>query len=990
MPSYDWLTDPEIFNIGQESPTAFRTFEENTANQLLLDGEWAFLWKGSKEELPLGFQENDFDYSQWGSFSVPANWEINGYGTPIYVNDRYPFTKNPPLVPEQNPTGVYKKKVTIPPEWAGKEVLLEVGAIKSASYFWVNGHFIGYNQDSKTAVVLNITPYITPEIEITIQAFRWCDGSYLECQDFWRISGIERSVMLVARNPVHIVDYKVATTLDESYQHGKLTGKTSLRNGSEKIAKGILRLSLSDTNGTTLGKKSIPYQIEVGKNLDLECIIKIDQVNAWSAETPHLYQFQIELLEQEHSIDHINSQVGFRTIEIKNSRLYINGKPLTLKGVNRHEHDPHTGHVITTESMIVDILQMKEYHINAVRNSHYPNHPEWYRLCDQYGLYVVDEANIESHGMGFEEASLAKDPIWQNAHLDRVKRMYHRSKNHCSVIIWSIGNEAGNGVNFEMAYKWLKEEDSSRPVQYEQAMEASNTDIVCPMYPTPDHLSDYATKRGDRPFIMCEYSHAMGNSNGNLLEYWELIRKHECLQGGFIWDWMDQGLITTATGKEEWAFGGAFGDIGTPSDGNFCMNGILWPDRKPKPAIEEVKKLYAPLQFELIDTGKGLIHIKNELLFTDLKDCRLEWNLISKQGSLQSGVLKATLPANSEHELAIPFRSLAKVLKSNAYLNITGIVQEEINLIRKGTIVGKAQFLIHKVPNEVLDTEPESQKTISFNTAELKLSHSGVEVEIAADSGLLVSMIKNGLQQLAAPLSPLFWRAPTDNDFGWEMPAECAFWKKASQEFTLRSIVKNDDQITSILVLGAGEAEVHLNYHLKHDGTLKITTTLNILKPLPNIPRVGIYMQLKNSVTNLKWFGRGPFENYPDRLFAAHIDWYESTVQEQYVPYISPQENGAKQACTSLQIQDNKNNGLHIHSPEAFAFSALEYSPWQLSRFTRDESYAHELEADGQVHVCIDHQHMGLGGIDSWLSKPLPNYMVPAKTYSFNIFINLT
>ncbi len=989
VPSYDWLTDPTVFNIGQEPPTAFRTFEEQPLNQLLLDGEWAFLWKESKEELPQDFHENGFDYSHWDSLRVPGNWEINGYGTPIYVNDRYPFLKNPPFVPQKNPSGVYKRKVAIPAEWANKEILLAIGAIKSAAYFWVNGHFVGYNQDSKTEVVLNITPYLTSEIEITIQVFRWCDGSYLECQDFWRMSGIERSVNLVARTPLHISDYKADASLDASHRHGRLQLLTSLTNSLGKNTNGSLHLQLSDANGVSLEQTIIPYELGTGESLDIEWNINIAHVKPWSAEMPYLYQLRMNLFQEDHEVDQRYSEIGFRTIEIKKGILSINGKPLLLKGVNRHEHDPHTGHVVTRESMITDILQMKECHINAVRNSHYPNHPEWYRLCDQYGLYVIDEANIESHGMGFEEESLAKDLWWQEAHLDRVRRMYHRSKNHCSIIIWSMGNEAGNGITFEAAYKWLKKVDCTRPVQYEQAMEAFNTDIVCPMYPSPAQVSEYAIERADRPFIMCEYSHAMGNSNGNLLEYWELIRKHECLQGGFIWDWMDQGLVKMVAGTEEWAFGGAFGSRDTPSDGNFCMNGLLWPDRSPKPAIEEVKKLYAPLQIKCIDPRKGLFSVENEWLFTDLEDCQLKWELISEQGILAKGTLKITIRANSKNELSIPFKPTSISTKYNTYLTITAYIEQAVVSLKKGSVVGNAQFLIGRASNDSSLKRKRDRTFVLVQNKEVTLSQADIIVTVASDTGLITAISKAGTPYITAPIAPLFWRPPTDNDFGWEMPIECAFWKKASKEYRLRSLVKSENEIRSTLVLGEDQASVEFTYHLDADGTLEIGTTLNILKPLPDIPRVGIYMQLTNSLTHVQWFGRGPFENYPDRLFAAHINWYESTVGEQYIPYVSPQENGAKQECTRLAMHNGDRHTLQIHSPQGFSFSSLEYGPWQLSRLARDKPYAHELVPDGHVHLCIDHRHMGLGGIDSWLSKPLPSYRIPAKTYHFNIFINL-
>ncbi|MFK7812942.1 MAG: glycoside hydrolase family 2 TIM barrel-domain containing protein [Maribacter sp.] len=991
IPTYDWLTDPSVFNLGQESLASFRHQNVDDNNILSLNGDWDFLWVKNKKNLPKDFNKLGFDVSKWDKIQVPANWEINGYGIPIYVNDRYPFEKNPPLVPDDNPTGVYKRKVQIPQNWENKQVLLVIGAIKSAAYFWINGEFIGYNQDSKTEMVFDITKYAEKEIEITIQAFRWCDGSYLECQDFWRLSGIERDVCLVARNKTHIADHRTLATLVDDYKDGRLVLIVKVKNTTEKNSEGHVTITITNALGKTSEKHSASYSCSPKGEVDVEISLLIPEVTPWSGEHPNLYGLSIELLENGKSIDKIENKIGFRTVEIRKNQLCINGKPLTLKGVNRHEHDEHTGHVITTQSMIDDILLMKEYNINAVRNSHYPNHPEWYKLCDEYGLYMVDEANIESHGMGFEEESLAKDLDWQEAHLDRVKRMYHRSKNHCSIIIWSMGNEAGNGINFKVAYDWLKKQDTSRPIQYEQSMEEANTDIVCPMYPTPEHLEDYAKNRGDRPFIMCEYSHAMGNSNGNLKEYWDIINQYNCLQGGFIWDWMDQGLVTQKDGKEFWAFGGDFGPSDIPSDGNFCMNGILWPDRTPKPALEEVKKLYAPIKFFLEEVEKGKLKIKNEHLFTSLKedDYHLDWSITSENGIHETGKLALQIAADSEQYFQLPY-SISN-LSSNVdyYLNINTMYNNQTLQSKELNTFTKEQFLLQKGKSKNQIDIYKSKNCIRKTASHSILADEEIELKIDNQTGLLTSLVSKEKEILLAPILPNFWRPPVDNDFGWEMPKKCAFWKSAHKSLALISVQSSLNTITTKLATQNKDLEIHFTYRLIGLGKLAITTELKVLKLLPVLPRFGLYLKLTDELSNLKWFGRGPFENYPDRKYAANIDTYESTVDRQIVPYVSNQENGAKQDCKWLKFADKKKRNITISCQEPFSFSALDVSPSQLDRSERDKGRSHDLEKENGIHLCIDHKHMGLGGIDSWLSPPMEKYQIEPKNYSFTIFIEI-
>lgn len=989
-PNYDWLTNPLLFNIGQEAPSSFRHLQSDSPSRIDLNGEWSFLWRENNDDIPEGFFNSNFDTVQWNTIAVPSNWELNGYGDPIYVNDRYPFPKKPPEITIENPTGIYKRKVKIPKAWEDKQVFLIIDAIKSASYFWINGNFIGYNQDSKTEVVFEITPYLDDEIDICIQAFRWCDGSYLECQDFWRLSGIERGVSLVARNPVHITDHHTTAILENNYTDGKFTLKTTIKNSNAIVSEGQLLIILIDTLGNLIKKVSTPYRIFANTDAELHVNFIIPNVHSWNGESPYLYNLSLELIEKDTVIDQIVSEIGFRTVEILKNLLHINGMPLTLKGVNRHEHDRHTGHVVTTESMVEDILLMKKYNINAVRNSHYPNASEWYRLCDQYGMYMIDEANIESHGMGFEEESLAKDKDWRLAHLDRVKRMYHRSKNHCSIIIWSMGNEAGNGINFESTYQWLKNQDITRPVQYEQSMEATNTDIVCPMYPTPAQVEDYAKNRGDRPYIMCEYSHAMGNSNGNLKEYWDLIDTYDCLQGGFIWDWMDQGLVIKKSGKEFWAFGGDYGAEDTPSDGNFCINGLLWPDRTPKPALEEVKKLYTPVKLYLEDLQLGELRVKNEHLFTSLTDFYLKWEIISEKGSLQNGLLELNTSEYSEGKIQLPYNLSDLDTSYDLYLNLSVISNKENSLLEKGHVITEEQFLLVQSKSNNTQIPKTLGNNIRLENNYLVLECEGLKVKVDSTTGLITSLKRIGKESLLEPIKPLFWRAPNDNDFGWNMPSKCEYWKTASTGFALKSLQYNHTTITSIFDLGEGKAELSLNYQILEENQLVITMDLSVFKNLPMLPRFGLHCVLINDYSQLKWFGRGPHENYVDRKYAAHMNLHTSTIAEQYVPYISLQENGAKQDCEWVELSSLKNGTLKISANQQVGFSALEYSPWQLTRIQRDKGRDYELEKQGGVHLCIDAEHMGLGGIDSWLSEPMEKYTIKAKDYSFKTFIETT
>ncbi|MFT6336708.1 MAG: beta-galactosidase [Halioglobus sp.] len=934
-----WLSDPSVYNVGQIEMASFGHGRDSTY-ELNIDGEWSFLYGEWKDEIPVGFHEKGFDIESWKKIKVPANWEFEGYGVPIYVNDRYPFPKNPPYVPEQNPYGIYKKKVEIPKDWKNRKLILEFGAVKAASYYWINGQFIGYNQDSKTEVRFDVSEFCEFDVlEISVLVFRWCDGSYLECQDFWRVSGIERSVRMISVPDVHIVDHHIKSSLINDYNDGLL--EIDLQYSMECAEADCVFMSLSRNGKTVIEQTSEVSEIDSSNS-----VFQIKSIEHWTAEKPQLYTLKIQLKRGEGILDQRIERIGFRNVEIIGNQLTVNGKPVTLYGVNRHEHDDRTCHVITQESMIEDIKLMKENHVNAVRNSHYPNAVEWYALCDEYGLYMVDEANIESHGMGYEEESLAKDLKWKDAHLDRVKRMYQRSKNHPSIIIWSLGNEAGNGINFEEAYSWLKSKDSTRPIQYEQSFEEWNTDIVCPMYPTLEMVEEYARERGDRPYIMCEYSHAMGNSNGNLWEYWQLINKYDCLQGGFIWDWMDQGMWSE---EGYWKFGGDYGPENTPSDGNFCINGLLWPDRSPKPAIVEMKKCYQPIFFDLdLDEGKVFINVHNRYDFTEV-DGQFEYSIFNKKEVLKEGSKNIYLEPQEEKEIQIEKYNLSHL--DDVWIDVSFSIG--------GRVFGLDQFQIV----DVLENEFEKQEII-----EDKLLYDRIRI-------------------LASTLRSKFWRAPVDNDFGWNMPEKLGIWKDFERDIKLD--FKEIESGLDVIWTMPNKAGTIKAKYIFNGNTATISGCLELSNNLPPMPRFGFYFSLNGSEHEVKWWGRGPHENYPDRKCSAHMGWYESKIKDMYVPYISPQESGARQDVTEFQIITKEFGILKIESKTEIGFSALPYHPDQFDRQNRDDKHTIDMYADGSTHIIIDIAQMGLGGIDSWLSKPLDGYMLAKKMYNFEFKMTL-
>ncbi|HKL31960.1 MAG TPA: glycoside hydrolase family 2 TIM barrel-domain containing protein, partial [Tangfeifania sp.] len=740
--------DPAVFQINKVAPHAhfipFKTVEQaredNKWDSPLiqsLNGTWQFHLAQNPSERPYWFFKNDFDTREWGEIKVPANWELEGYDYPIYTNVKYPHDKTPPEIQNHyNPVGSYKREFTIPSDWDEKEVILHVGAVSSAMKVWVNEEFVGYSEDSKTPAEFNITNYLkNGKNTLAAEVYRWSDASYLEDQDFWRMSGMTRDVYLLARNLQQVKDFRVISELDETYTNGQFLLEIDVANRGENAAATTVEAALYDggnrliefSQGINEGAQTVQFDAEV------------PDVKEWTAEIPNLYELIITVKNGEETVEVIRQDVGFRTIEIKDANLLVNGQYVYLKGANLHEHHDVTGHVVDKETMLKDIEVMKSHNLNAVRTSHYPQPALWYELCNKYGLYVIDEANIESHGMGYGEESLAKDPAWKEAHVYRTKNMFERDKNQPSIIIWSLGNEAGDGVNFNATYDYLKSVDETRPVQYEQAHGGRNTDITVPMYMRIERMESYAQSNPDKPLIQCEYAHAMGNSVGNLQDYWDVIEKYDALQGGFIWDWVDQGLLTTnEEGEEFWAYGGDFGPDTVPSDGNFCLNGLVEPDRTVKPHLLEVKKVYQYIGFEPVDLRNGVFSIKNKYAFRNLSDFNFEWNVTGNGETIKSGELENINLKPGESENVTVDVSLQPEPGVEYFLNVTASLKEKDGLLEAGTELAAEQFeLPFSAPAEKLAVAEMPEVSVNETDSEVVVSGEGFNVTFDKNSGLI-------------------------------------------------------------------------------------------------------------------------------------------------------------------------------------------------------------------------------------------------------------
>lgn len=1023
----DW-ENPNLTGISNEPPHATFIPFANEAAALkndwsassfykLLNGIWKFNWIEKPDDRNLDFYKEGFDFSAWKDIQVPSTIELQGYGYPIYVNHRYEFEgfmkPNPPYVPRNyNPVGQYITSFTIPAGWKGKQVFLHFGAVKSFLYVYLNGVKIGMGKDAKTPMEFNITKYIREgKNSLACEVFRWSDGTYLECQDMWRMSGINRDVYIYCTPDVRIRDLQVTGSLVDGYRNGELRIAAYLNNhltpgpspeGVESVGRDLYTLSVSlfDSKGAKFPLFSESKDISLrGKSEDTIFFEKnISDIRKWSAELPNLYFIVMSLTDANGNIlQSVGCNVGFRTAEIKNGLFLVNGIPVLLKGVNRHEHDPVKGHVISKELMLKDIRLMKEANMNVVRTCHYPDDPYWYDLCDEFGLYVIDEANIESHGMGYDpDRTLGNNPAWKEAHLDRTRRMVERDKNHPSVIIWSLGNEAGNGCNFVSTYEWIKKRDPSRPVWYERAEQAANTDIFCPMYWTTWDLKGYGYAPQYRPLIMCEYAHAMGNSTGNLQDIWDIIEKYSQLQGGCIWDWVDQGILKkNEKGKEFFAYGGDFGPENVPSDANFCCNGLVGPDRVPHPGYYEVKKVYQYVKFAPLNLTGGIIEMSNHYDFYDLSGTELTWDVKANGALLSAGQFEnVILKPRDVKQFTIPVSGLNVLPGTEYYLTLSLKTTAPMGLLAKGHILAAEQFRLPVYTrSEPLSTA--SMPDLSYVETDKNVTVTGNNVTILFDkiSGILISCKYEETELLQSGFTPNFRRAPTDNDIGNGMYKRCLPWFEASSVYSvhvadIRPISSGEIRIKVLCEFSGISSREEVIYTILGSGDVLVHVKFIPGKPdLPEMPRFGMNLQVKAEFKNIEWYGRGPWENYCDRKTASFIDRYTSTVDDQFTPYVRPQENGYKTDVRWLVLSNGEDKGLFIQGDSLFCFSALPYTFEDMKGLKWGGKHPSDLEKQDFIDLNIDYGQMGVGGDDSWGARVHKEYTLPAKEYSYSFRI---
>ena len=975
----------------ESAEVAKKGIKENSANFMTLNGTWKFNWVKDADSRPTDFWETGFNDKGWNDIPVPGVWELHGYGDPIYVNIGYAwrnqFENNPPYVPtENNHVGSYRKEITVPASWKGKDIIAHFGSVTSNMYLWVNGKYVGYSEDSKLEAEFNLTPYLKPGQKnlIAFQVFRWCDGTYLEDQDFFRYSGVGRDCYLYARDKKRIEDIRVTPDLDGEYKNGSLNIALTLK-GSGKV-----NLTLKDASG-----KEVANTQAIKGN----AIIEVENPHKWTAETPYLYTLYASL---EGSNEVIPVKVGFRKVELKNAQLFVNGQPILIKGANRHELDPDGGYVISKERMVQDIQVMKQFNLNAVRTCHYPDNNYWYELCDQYGIYMVAEANIESHGMGYGEKTLAKRDDYTLAHMERNQRNVQRSFNHPSVIIWSLGNEAGYGPNFEAAYDWIKAEDPSRLVQYEQAGRNGKTDIYCPMYLGYKGCEDYSKdEKYQKPLIQCEYAHAMGNSEGGFKEYWDLVRKYPKYQGGFIWDFVDQSVRWTGkNGKMIYAYGGDFNRFDA-SDFNFCDNGLISPDRVPNPHMYEVGYFYQDIWTNPADIKNGEISIFNEYFFRDLSAYYLEWQVLKAGKVMRSGrVEDLNVGPQQTVKMKLPIGDICQC--SEWLLNVAYKLKNTEGLLPAAHVIAKQQLVLnpYKAPSMELKNEAKSnwevvEPTLKENDKHYLIVHGeNFRIEFDKQNGYLSKYQVNGLDMMkeGSYLKPNFWRAPTDNDFGAYLQRRYAVWKNPTIKLVSLQQRIADQQaiIEASYELPEVSAKLNLTYVINNEGTMKVTQKMTADKnaKVANMFRFGMQMQMPRSFDKVEYYGRGPIENYIDRKANADLGIYRQSVAEQFYPYIRPQETGTKSDLRWWKTINAAGRGIQVVAAEPFSASALHYTIESLDEGThKQQGHSPEVEEADLTNLCLDLIQAGLGCEDSWGRIARPEYQVPYGDYEFTFIL---
>ena len=1038
VPSAYW-EDPAVFAVGREPPrasfTAFASRSEaldgrpgESSFRLNLNGDWKFHWSPTPDGRAADFFEPGFDASAWDDIPVPGNWELEGYGYPVYRDESYSFPADPPRIPPgDNPVGSYLRTFELPADWEGREVFLHFDGVYSAFFVWLNGELLGYSEGSRTPAEFRVTEVARPGPNaVAVQVYRWSDGSYLESQDFWRISGIDRDVYLVSTPATFLRDFHVQADLEAGSGDGLLDLTVFLATqGPASLREVVYELLDPEGNPVWSERRALTVEVPDSGEATATVTARVERPLPWTAETPALYRLVLSHAGPGGEVTEvISTRVGFRRVQITDGILTVNGQPIVLRGVNRHEHDPDRGHVVDEAMMIEDIRLMKQFNINAVRTAHYPNVPRWYELTDEYGLYVVDEANIESHGMGSEPGvTLAGRPEWRAAHLDRTRRMVERDKNHASVIIWSLGNEAGDGENFDSTAAWIRERDPSRPILYEPSGERDNIDIVAPMYVRPYWLERYAASGIAKPFVLVEYAHAMGNSVGNLADYWTVIDEHPRLQGGFIWDWVDQSLrARDEQGTPYWAYGGDFGPAGVVTDGNFLVNGLVSADRKPHPHAWEVKKVYQPVRVSEIDLAGGRLRVENRRDFTDLSDLAGHWELLADGQVTRSGRLPAlSTPPGQADTLSLNLPVVDPRPGVEYLLNVRFQNRVATRSIPAGHEVARDQFSLPVRRPAVPEPPRQAWLEVVDQDDALTVAGSGATLRFDRTLGTLAAMSVQGREVLRSGPVPNFWRAPTDNDYGNGLPIRSGVWRRAGQpparhldSMSVETVPfdywaeadppagagagpvlpprpgsASHVRVTSYYTIRSVGARYVLVHDVFRDGTIAVSARLSAVdEDLPEMPRFGTIMTLAGAFDRVEWYGRGPFENYWDRRTGASVGRYVSRAGDLAHPYVRPQETGTRSDTRWAALRDAAGRGLLVTGLPTVSFSALPYRMRDLDSGER-KSRRHwsDMEPRDEVTLHVDYRQTGVGGDDSWGAVPHREYTIWPQDMEFRFLL---
>jgi beta-galactosidase len=1005
----DW-ENPQLYELNKEKPHAtFMLFNDKksvvaddyskSSFYQSLNGTWKFVYVDKYADRVKDFYRTDLNDTKWNNIPVPSNWEREGFGIPIYTNITYPYPKNPPFIGENNPVGTYRKQFTVPASWDGREVILQFGSITGCAFVYVNGQKLGITKASKSPAEFDITKYLKKGNNLlAVQVFRWHDGSYMEDQDFFRITGIERDVFLYALPKLSVWDFFLKPDLDEQYKNGLFSADVDLRQFKNNLAKnGNVTIEILDKEGKTVFTQQQNFTAGPDSLQTLHFTGTINNPLKWSAEFPNLYDCIITL-KAGNTTTYTGAKIGFRKVEIKNAQLLINGMATYFHGVNRHEHDPVKGHVPNRELMIKDIQLMKQYNINADRTCHYPNDVQWYKLCDKYGIYLIDEANIESHGLDPDPPSkhITYLPEWAAPHLDRHQRLVERDKNHPSVIIWSLGNECKNGPAFYNGYKWIKARDNTRPVQFERAGEDVNTDIVCPMYPGINSMKRYASDQTKtRPYIMCEYSHAMGNSNGNFQEYWDIIRSDKKMQGGFIWDWVDQGMkTTTSDGRVFYAYGGDLGGYALQNDENFCANGLIAADRTIHPGLNEVKKGYQNIFFKAKDLSKGIITIENSYDFTNLDQYNFKWEQYKDGKKVKEGSFALELAPHSQKEISLPADAVTNSNDGEYFLNVFSFTKNATDLVPANHEVAREQF---KLSGNYFETKaPGGELKITKENNRLHFTSRNISGDFDLQQGRFLRYVLDDASIISPP-EPFFWRAPTDNDFGNNMQVSLGIWRTAHVNRIVKKVIAGEQTPEGLPIiveyeLAGVNVPYTIDYLIQNDGSIKVTSSIDMTgRNLPELPRFGMRMELPQQFNNLEYYGRGPWENYSDRNTASFVALYKDDVKNQYAwNYIRPQESGYKTDVRWLTLTNSEGSGIKIEGIQPICFSATNMRTEDLDPgLTKKQQHPTDIKPGKAVYLNVDLKQRGVGGDNSWGALPHDPYRLLDKKYSYSYVISL-